>query len=412
MEETLTIDVGEKVQIKQANLVMLFIVCFAGNLFGGVISTLMSVYLPAVVREFQGNKSESQLNDIGAFINALFIFGWAIGGVLWGMISDKMGRKTGLLLAIGGYSIFTILTCFAQNWTDVMLCRFMSGFGAGGMLVTSFTLISEAWPERTKAVYTGLLSIAIPIGIFSAGLINFFVSGWREGFLIGIIPLLVAIAGYWMMDESGLWLRHRDEKRAMKKPVGTLNGKTLLIGSVIFGTMLIGLWAIFSWLPTWLKSLPGGDAKAGGISMMFLGGGGLAGGFLSGWAVNLAGLRKSLIASFAVCAFLSFILFKTNSIFSTIIYVEIAVLALFFGASQGILSIYIPQLFPTGVRAAATGLCFNIGRMVTAVAVLCVGVLVTVLGGYGNSLFIFSLVFVAGLLVVVFVKNIQPERLE
>jgi hypothetical protein len=142
---------------------------------------------------------------------------------------------------------------------------------------------------------------------------------------------------------------------------------------------------------------------------MFLGMGGLTGGFLSGWLVNLTGLRRSLIACYAVCAVMSFVLFKTNSSFSVIIYVEIAILALFFGASQGILSIYIPLLFPTAIRASATGFCFNTGRVFTAIAVLFVGVFVTVLGGYGNSLFIFSLVFLIGLLAVIFIKNIKPD---
>jgi len=83
-------------------------------------------------------------------------------------------------------------------------------------------------------------------------------------------------------------------------------------------------------------------------------------------------------------------------------------LAVFFGISQGVLSVYIPQLFATGVRASATGICFNAGRLFTATAVLFVGVLVVTLGGYSNALFIFSLVFLPGLLIVLFAKNIQP----
>ena len=142
---------------------------------------------------------------------------------------------------------------------------------------------------------------------------------------------------------------------------------------------------------------------------MCLGMGGLTGGFFSGWLVNLVGLRKSLIYCFAVCSVVSFILFKTNSSFSSIIYGEIALLALFFGASQGILSLYIPLLFPTAIRASATGFCFNIGRLFTGAAVLTVGILVTALGGYSNALFIFSFVFIIGLLAVLFIKNIEPN---
>jgi len=404
--------VTENQKTRSANLLLLFIVCFAGNLFAGSVSTLMSVYLPVVVKEFRGSQSAEQINELSAYINSLFIFGWAIGGFLWGVIGDKTGRKMALLLAIGCYGLFTILTGFMPSWEGVMACRFFSGFGAGGLLVISFTLVSEVWPEKSKAVFIGILSIAIPIGIFSAGLINFFVTSWRQGFLMGALPLLVAVAGFWMIDESELWLQDRSEVQEVHKEPDHLfsknNLRILIIGSVIFGTMLIGLWAIFSWLPTWIQSLLTHDAnKERGLSMMCLGMGGLAGGFISGWVVNIVGLRKSLIASFAICTAMAFLLFKTNTVFSWAIYAEIAVLAVFFGASQGILSMYIPLLFPTGIRASATGFCFNIGRLFTAAAVLFVGVLVSVLGGYGNALFIFSFIFVIGLLTVVFIKDIQ-----
>ena len=112
-----------------------------------------------------------------------------------------------------------------------------------------------------------------------------------------------------------------------------------------------------------------------------------------------------MLLCFSVCTVLSFLLFKTNDFFSSIIYFEIALIAFFFGASQGVLSVYIPGLFPVAIRGTATGFCFNIGRLFTATAVLFVGVLVSELGGYGNSLFIFSLVFVIGLVVTFFSKD-------
>jgi predicted MFS family arabinose efflux permease len=140
--------------------------------------------------------------------------------------------------------------------------------------------------------------------------------------------------------------------------------------------------------------------KERGMSMMLLGIGGLTGGFLSGWLANALGLHRSMLLCFSACAILSFILFKTNNTISPAIYAEIAVLALFFGASQGVLSAFIPQLFPVAILATATGFCFNIGRLFTASAVLFVGVMVSALGGYGNALFIFSLIFIIGLIVL------------
>jgi MFS family permease len=414
--KTLTINATEETGVKAVSLAPLFIICFLGTAFGGAISTLMSVYLPVVVKELQVTNNPADLDATSGYINSLFIFGWAIGGFSWGLISDKTGRKAALLLSIGTYGVFTVITGLMPSWLGIVVCRFMSGFGVGGVLAVSVVLLTEVWPERTRAVFIGIISIAFPVGIFSAGLINFFVNSWRQGFFIGIIPVIVAIAGIWIIKESEMWLTQRSERAGVLKQSYPLfsgsNLKPLITGSIIFGTMLIGMWALFSWMPTWIQSLIAVDApKERGLSMMFLGMGGLTGGFISGWLVNFIGLRKSLMASFAVCALMSFLLFKTNSHFSAIIYAEIAVLALFFGVSQGVLSVYIPLLFPTSVRASATGFCFNIGRLFTAAAVLFVGVLVNVFGGYGNSLFIFSLVFILGLAVVIFIKNIQPSNL-
>jgi MFS family permease len=139
--------------------------------------------------------------------------------------------------------------------------------------------------------------------------------------------------------------------------------------------------------------------------MMIFGIGGITGGILSGWILNAIGSRKSMIFCFLTCSICSFLLFRTNSSFNNLIYAEVAGIAFFFGASQGVLSVYIPELFPVQIRATATGFCFNIGRLLTATAVLFIGLLQSFLGGYGNALFIFSFVFLIGLIATVFTSN-------
>ncbi|MFL0162361.1 MFS transporter [Aquirufa salirivi] len=387
-------------------LAVVFVLCFISNVLGGSVSTLISVYLPVVIKDLQGDIAPNQLNNISGVINAFFIFGWAIGGFTWGVISDRIGRRKALVYSIAGYGVFTILTGLMTSWEGLVLCRVMSGFGVGGEMVVATTFISEIWPKKNNAVMLGILSIAFPIGIFAAGAINVVLPDWHQGFLIGLIPLLMAVLGLFIIKESEEWLLQKQKASvfALNNVFAQENRKEVIIGSLLFGSMLIGLWAIFSWMPTWIQSLMVYDApKERGLSMMFLGMGGLAGGFLSGWLVKLIGLRKSMLSCFTVCTVMSFVLFKTNSTVTNIVYVEIVIMALFFGASQGVLSSYIPQLFPTAIRATATGFCFNVGRLFTGSAVLFIGVLVTGLGGYGNAIFLFSLVFVLGLLVTLFV---------
>jgi MFS family permease len=386
-----------------------FIYCFIATAVGGAVSTLMSVYLPMAVKEFPGAAGAADLNTVSAYINSIFIIGWSLGGFTWGVIGDRLGRKRALVLSVAGYGIFTILTGYTTHWWALFTCRFFSGFGVGGVLVVTATYLTEIWPERGRAVILGFLSIAIPVGIFSAGLINYVVAGWRQGFGVGIIPVIISVWGVWGLKESPKWsaLRVLEGQNRLKDLFSRVHSRELIAGAIMFGTMLIGLWAIFLWTPTWIQGLVGEqDAQQQrGLSMMFLGMGGLTGGMFSGFLVNKLGARKALITCFALCAICSFILFRTNTHFSSAVYVEIGILALFFGASQGVLSSFIPQLFPTGIRASATGFCFNIGRLFTAMAVLFVGVMVNVLGGFGNALILFSGVFLIGLVSVILFRD-------
>lgn len=384
---------------------LLFAICFVSSLFGGVVSTLMSVYLPVAVKELLGETTTERLNGVSAAINSVFIFGWMFGGVSWGLICDKAGRSKSVILSTAFFGLFTLLTAIAPSWLWVTIFRFLSGFGVGGVLVTTTILVSETWSGKQRAVALGILSISIPVGIFSAGLINYWLAGWRSAFSVGLIPLLLCVPAMFFLRESAKWDARDPDQRAGERAVkGQVSGgqfrKNLWLGSLIFGTMLIGMWAIFSWLPTWVQSLSANaDAQQErGLSMMLLGAGGLTGGFVSGWIAHAIGLRRTMLCCFAGCLVLSFFLFRTNAHFSGIAYGELAVLALFFGISQGALSAYIPELFPTAICASATGFCFNAGRLFTATAVFFVGFLVSLLGGYGNALFIFSFIFLAGLI--------------
>jgi MFS family permease len=354
------------------------------------------------VKDLLGGRTESELNTIGAFINAVFIAGSTVGGFLSGVFCDKAGRKRAVVYSIACLGIFTSLTGYMPNWWAIVICRFFSGAGLGAILVVTATTMMEEWPEKTRAIFMGILSIAIPVGIFSAGLIDYFVSSWRQAFLVGIIPVVLAVIAAKVLKESDQWLKSQSADARSSSKIGGLFGsghrKELITGSIIFGSMLIGLWAIFSWLPTWIQTLvTEGDAqKPRGIGMMMIGVGGLVGGFLSGWLTNAIGPRKSMLLCFAVCIAMCFGLFKFIHQVTPVLYAGILVFSLFFGASQGVLSVYIPGLFATAIRGMATGFCFNIGRVFTAVAVLFVGVLVDDLGGYANALFTFSLIFLLG----------------
>jgi predicted MFS family arabinose efflux permease len=388
----------EATQPKWTSLAVMFSICFISSMFGGVVSTLMSVYLPVAVRDLLGTVTDTELNDVSATINSVFIFGWMFGGVIWGLICDRIGRARTVMLSTLCYGLFTVLVAAAPSWWMVTGCRFLSGFGVGGVLVTTTMMVSESWSGKGRAVALGILSISIPVGIFSAGLINYLLPQWRLAFLTGAVPLVAAGAALLLLKETDKWKRRVKQANTGLRFFSGPYRKNLITGSVIFGAMLIGMWAIFSWLPSWVQSLSGlADARhERGLSMMMMGAGGLTGGFVSGWVVHAIGLRRTMLACFAICFGMSFLLFKVNGSFNTLAYAEIAIMAVFFGISQGALSVYIPELFPAAVGAAATGFCFNVGRLFTGTAVFFVGALVGWFGGYGNTLFIFSFIFLIG----------------
>jgi len=393
---------------------LVFTVCFLSTFFSGIVSMLMSVYLPVVVKDLLGNVTEDKMNDVSAWINCVFIFGWMFGGIVWGVICDKIGRSKSVILSTACFGFFAAVTGLSSSWFLVSVCRFISGFGIGGVLVTTTILVSELWPQKKKAVVLGMVSLAMPVGFFAAGAINNFTEDWRTAFWIGLVPLALAFIAYFILPESEEWKSDKqsvkEKERARKQVFAPGYRKNLLTGSVIFGAMLIGLWAIFAWAPTWVQSIStSADVQQQrGTTMMVLAGGGIAGSFFSGWIVNAIGLRKTMLMCFAVCFIMTFVVFKLNTTITIATFAEMAILVFFFGISQGALAVYIPSLFPTGICASATGFCFNVGRLFTGTVVFFIGALVSLLGGYGNAVFAFSFIFVIGF-IATFISREKKE---
>src|SRR5450432_3727424 len=236
----------------------LFLICFFSSMFGGTVSTLMSVYLPDAIKDLLHGSSGQNTDNISATINAVFIFGWTAGGIIWGIFCDTLGRKQSFIYATVCYGLFTVLTGLSPTWFMVVACRFFSGFGIGGVLVITTMLISEGYQEKKRAVLLGILSISIPVGIFSAGLLTYFVSQWRYAFMVGAIPVLLSGMAAIFFTESEKWVTAKKKENEAINNLNQLfskqNSRNLIMGSLVFGAALIGLWATFSWLPFWIQT--------------------------------------------------------------------------------------------------------------------------------------------------------------
>ena len=367
----------------------LFFICFISGSIGGLTSTIVPSYLPTLIKEF----TTENVEGVGAIVNAVFIYGMLFGGILLGLISDRWGRKMSYLSAVFSIGVFMLLSAFVNTWMWLVLFRFMTGFGVGGILLITAVIISEEWNEQTKSIALGILSISFPVGIFSAGIITYNVSNWRTAFFAGILPLIIGLLIYFFMKESRKWLEGKIQNKIQPSAINDREMfRVILSGSLIYGSMLIGLWAVFAWLPTWVQTIvvDSDGQQERGISMMIFASGGLLGGFLSGWICNYFGIKKVMLWCFAGAFLISLILFKFTTSLTVFTYFCMAIIALCFGVSQGVLNGYIPDLFPTPIRSTSTGICFNISRLFTATVVFFVGWLVQSLNGYGNALFYFS----------------------
>ena len=385
------------------------VVCLLSNAFAGMLATLMAAYLPDTVRDLTGTVDAATVGRVGSWVGSLFLAGWAVGGVGFGWLADRFGRARTFTAAVFLFALATLAASQSPTWPVLVACRLATGVGIGGTMVVSAILIAEAWTERARAIALGFLGVSYPIGIISAGAVSYQVADWRTGFLAGLLPLALGIASLATVRDSAHWLADHSARRRSggDSPFRTLvspaHRGNFLLGVAIFGTMSIGLWATFSWLPAWAQDLLGtgeGGQRQRGMLMMVLGSGGIFGAALSGFLANALGRRGTLLLSYSGAFLASALLLLTNDGFSSLVFAETAFLAVFFGISQGTLTAYIPELFPVGIRATATGVCFNVGRVLTAVAVFFVGVLVPVLGGYGNAISAFSLMYLVGLLAI------------
>ena len=345
-------------------LTIAFIICFISIMFSGVSSMLMSVYLPVAVKDLLGNVDEEKMHNVSAYINSFFIFGSMFGGFTWGYICDRIGRSKAVTLSTGFYALFTILTAFSDSWLLISIYRFLTGFGVGGVLVTTNILVCELWPEKKRAVAIGIVSAAMPVGFIAAGALNNLIPEWQNAFLTGIIPLAAAVLSAFVLSESEGW-KTKSVATESAKVSGSIfspgNGRNLLMGSLIFGTMLIGLWAVFSWAPTWVQSITPDENKAQqlrGITMMILASSGLVGSIASGWIANTIGLRNTLIMCFGMCFIMVFVVFKLNSSVTTSTFAEMGVLA-FFLLEMGLLAASrLSAVLKKGVFIVSFGILF------------------------------------------------------
>lgn len=148
-----------------------------------------------------------------------YLVGGAVGGVLFGMISDRIGRSRTLILTILIYSLFTCVTALAQTWWQMTILRFIVALGTGGEWAVASAMVAEVFPKRARAWSLGIFHASSVLGTYLAVLAGVFVVGnpnfgWRWGFVLGAAPALLTIWIRWKLREPQQWEQARDRAKA------------------------------------------------------------------------------------------------------------------------------------------------------------------------------------------------------
>jgi MFS family permease len=409
---------------------LVLVVAWLGWVFDSMDSTIYALVLHPALHDLLGRGSmaptQEQIGWYGGIIFSIFLIGWAVGGVGFGILADRLGRTRTLIITIVVYAAFTGLAAASQTWWQLAIFRFLTALGIGGEWAAGASLVAEVWPAERRARAAGLLQSAWAVGFFFAALVNLALKdfGWRTVFLVGIVPALVALLVRYAVKEPERWVRTRRESASLGGAWPSLAElfepalrRDTLVGSALAFVAVFGLWGATNWVPTLIRTLP--DLKLltaaeqsawTSYATMALNAGALAGYLAFGPLADAFGR----LPVFGFMCLGSLVMLPTAFLTPHAALHVLLLLPLLGFFNNGIFSgfpIYLPELYPTRIRATGAGFCFNAGRVLASGAPFLTGVLVSTLGGFGRAASAVALIYLAGLAVLPFARETRGQPL-
>ena len=347
------------------------------------------------------------LKKAGGLATMWFMIGWAVGGLVFGAIGDRVGRARTLTITVLIYSVFTGLSALATSPGMFDFFRFLTGLGVGGVFGLAVALVADALPDTARPHALGLLqalsavgnvmaaSIAITLGFLELSRVPLG-SAWKWMFLIGALPAFLCVFIQMRLKEPEKWVKAREAGRATGVKFGSYASllgkpqwrKRALVGMILCVAGVVGLWGIGFFSPELVGDVFTRALKAEnidpaeiqgrvriwtGVNMVIQNLGAFAGMLVfTKFAARFG--RKTVFAVGYVCAMLATLLFfrffndRGDLWMSGVM--GFFQLALFAG-----FAIYLPELFPTSLRSTGTSFCYNIGRFIAASGPFTLGVL-------------------------------------
>jgi MFS family permease len=376
----------------------------------------------------------SQFAQIPAFAGTVIgitLLGWGIGGVIGGVLADYIGRRRTMIFAILAYSITTGLSAFAWDWVSFALLRFLVGIAIGSEWSTGASLTAEVWPDNARGRGAGLMQCGLGIGFFLASFIWLFVSGygphaWRIMFFIGVLPALFALWLRTGVPESQKWEQSNEKRksaRERKKSGAAMSEedhaltrftfadlfadpeirKRTIIVFLMSLTTTLAWWGISTWVPPFIAAAAG---KAGlppqtwasyaGMSYNL---GAICGYIGLGFLADRFGRKPIVMIFFAASLLLTFALYRWTADLHMLLVVA-AINGFFTLGQYSWMSVWLPELFPTRMRATGMAFTFNAPRFIAFMGPLFAGMLIAQFGGFSGMAVAFSFIYILGFIVV------------
>ena len=401
-------------------------VAFAGLLFSGVQLGLMPVASLSVSRSLMGVEfNEADASRWFGRYTAAIMLGAACGGILLGGLGDRIGRSRAMGVSILVYSMFAAAGTLVSTQEQLLALRFLCGLGVGGMWPNGVALVAECWAGASRPMVAGIMGAAINVGIMILSQVcrawHVTPDDWRWLFQWSLAPGLLGVLALVALPESPKWISSRGTRPAANSgsKLGELFrppllGRTLV--GIALGTIaLVGAWAASKWMIPWADQVGAAAGQPGykAVTQGFWAVGATLGGFLGAPLASLLGRRLtffliSLGSTALTCGIFSFTA-PLRPEFLPLVFLQGLVTTLFFGW----LPLYLPELFPTRLRASGNGVAFNVGRFLTAAGVLAAGALTAWFhGDYAKAGAITGLIYALGMLVILCAPDTSSGNLD
>jgi MFS family permease len=413
-----------------------------GWLFDGFETYALILTVGPALHQLLDPGHYAQIPAYAGTIIAITLLGWGFGGLIGGVLADYVGRKRMMIIAVLAYSLMTGLSAFSFNWISFAILRFMVGLAVGSEWATGSSMMAELWPDNARGKGAGLMQCGLGIGFFVASFVWLFISplgpgSWRYMYLIGVVPALLTLWIRRSIPESHLWEKADAKRRAaldQKRSGQALDEseqklarftlvdlfsdpairKQTIIVFLMSLTTTVGFWGISTWVPPFVAGIAAKDGLSAAAWASYAGMAYTVGSVLGyaslGFLADAYGRKPVTIAYFILALLLTPVLFFWTQDLKLLLILA-CVNAFFSNGQYTWMPVWLPELYPTRMRATALAFAFNAPRFVAFLGPLLAGTMIVQFGGFGHAAMVLALIYFVGIAAAPFLRETRGQSL-